>query len=123
MNAQRVIEIRESLGWTRQRLAKELHVHISTVLRWENNKATPTTHFAHLLEEIAESGEPDTVYSSDQVRALRSNFPGKKGAKQLAERLGVHWRTIYHWEEGVARISRANKIKLEALIKEEQLVS
>lgn len=123
MNAERVLEIREGLGWTQERLANELDVHISTVQRWENGKTKPYSRFARQLERIAVEGEAETVFSPQQIRDLRERLGyrslwGKKNLNAFADLVGVHWRTILHWEEGVSRPSRQSQARLEQLLQE-----
>lgn len=123
MNATRVAEIRNNLGWTQARLAEALRVTEGTVTRWENGQTTPSKRSAEDLERVAEEGVPETVFSKEQIRDLRQHFGyiGLKGARRLASEVGVHWRTVYHWQEGVLKPSRESQAKLEAVFKEAML--
>lgn len=120
MIPERVVAIRKHLGWTQERLAEELHISPSTVARWETGRVKPTQHFAHALEALIEGIDPVETMSTERIRALRTRlgYTGLKGAKELAKRLRIHWRTVYHWEEGVIPIGKEAQERLLELEQE-----
>lgn len=50
-------QIREQFGWSRQRMAEELRVHETSVIRWEQGGGGPAGHrledWAALLDRMA----------------------------------------------------------------------
>jgi len=52
MEPERIKKIRLSLGWSQERLARELGVSFSTVNRWERGRTTPSPLAAKSLEKL-----------------------------------------------------------------------
>ena len=52
--------IREAAGWSRQRMADELGVHIQTLIGWELGEGIPSRNniwpYAALLDRLARTG-------------------------------------------------------------------
>ena len=45
--------LREQLGWSREKLASELEVSVTTIWRWESGKSRPIPALAKQLEALA----------------------------------------------------------------------
>jgi len=52
MDPERIKKIRLSLGWSQERLARELGVSFSTVNRWERGRTTPSPLASKSLEKL-----------------------------------------------------------------------
>lgn len=44
--------IRASLKFTQQDLANHLHVHVSTVAKWEQGRVRPRPHFLEAIKKL-----------------------------------------------------------------------
>lgn len=53
MMAEEIKALRHRLGWTQERMARELGVSFATVNRWENGKATPSSLAEQALHRLA----------------------------------------------------------------------
>lgn len=53
MTAEEVKALREQLGWTQERMARELGVSFATVNRWEKGHTTPSNLAEKTLERLA----------------------------------------------------------------------
>jgi putative transcriptional regulator len=53
MNGEQIKALRKRLGWSQERLAREVKASWGTVNRWENGKSRPSQMAVELLERWA----------------------------------------------------------------------
>ena len=59
--------LRTKLGWSQERLARELGVSFSTISRWERGEGEPSPMAERLLQELSHRGVPADWPSADQI--------------------------------------------------------
>lgn len=58
MSKGEIKQIRKRLGWSQERLARELGLSFSTISRWERGESKPSPATQHLLNELVRSALP-----------------------------------------------------------------
>ncbi len=53
MTGKEIKELRKRLGWTQEKMAEKLDVAVSTVNRWEKNRARPSRLALRQLDRLA----------------------------------------------------------------------
>ncbi len=61
--------MRTRLGWSQERLARELGVSFSTVSRWERGDGEPSPMAVRLLQELSRQAASEAWLSADQIDA------------------------------------------------------
>ncbi len=74
MNPDRIKKIRLSLGWSQERMARELGVSFSTVNRWERGRTSPSPLAAKSLEKLDMINNND-VNGERQSLRLKAHCP------------------------------------------------
>ncbi|MGH2376190.1 MAG: helix-turn-helix domain-containing protein [bacterium] len=59
--------LRKRLGWSQERLARQLGVSFSTISRWERGHGEPSPMAEKLLQELQETAGADHWPSADQI--------------------------------------------------------
>ncbi len=59
--------LRKKLGWSQERLARELGVSFSTVSRWERGEGEPSPMAERLLEELSRRVAVENWPTADQI--------------------------------------------------------
>ncbi len=59
--------LRKTLGWSQERLARELGVSFSTVSRWERGEGEPSPMAERLLEELSRRVAAENWPTADQI--------------------------------------------------------
>ncbi len=54
MNIEKIREIRSKLGWSQEKLAREINVTLCTVNRWENGVSVPNPRSMKVLDMLAD---------------------------------------------------------------------
>ncbi len=62
-----VRSLRARLGWSQERLGRELGVSLSTISRWERGEGEPSPMAEKLLRELSRQAEPAAWPSADQI--------------------------------------------------------
>lgn len=62
-----VRSLRTKLGWSQERLARELGVSFSTISRWEHGEGEPSPMAERLLQELIRRAAPAGWPSADQI--------------------------------------------------------
>ncbi len=62
-----VRSLRNRLGWSQERLARELGVSFSTISRWERGEGEPSPMAERLLQELSREAVPAEWPSADQI--------------------------------------------------------
>jgi len=62
-----VRSLRSKLGWSQERLARELGVSFSTISRWERGEGAPSPMAERLLRELSRQAAPAGWPSADQI--------------------------------------------------------
>ncbi len=60
MTKQEIKQIRQRLGWSQERLARELGLSFSTISRWERGGSKPSPATQRLLNDLVQSIQPET---------------------------------------------------------------
>lgn len=58
MSREEIKKIRKHLGWSQERLARELGLSFSTISRWERGESKPSPAAQKLLNELVRSAIP-----------------------------------------------------------------
>jgi len=74
MNPEKIKKIRLSLGWSQERMARELGVSFSTVNRWERGRTSPSPLAAKSLEAMDKINTND-VNGERQSLRLKAHCP------------------------------------------------
>lgn len=92
-------KIRKSLGWSQERLAREIGVSFCTVNRWEKGRARPSQMALNALGELAtkSSGMP-----SDARNSTRVNMRCPISVKKTASNAGLG--------SGLSQVSSVNAV-------------
>jgi transcriptional regulator with XRE-family HTH domain len=73
MPKEEIKEIRKKLGWSQERLARELGLSFSTVSRWERGESSPSPAARRLLNQLVRSALPKAaperlaLFAADQI--------------------------------------------------------
>ena len=59
MTKQEIKQIRKRLGWSQERLARELGLSFSTISRWERGESNPSPAAQRLLNQLIQSVSPE----------------------------------------------------------------
>lgn len=59
--------LRKRLGWSQERLARQLGVSFSTISRWERGYGEPSPMAERLLQELQQKAGADDWPSADQI--------------------------------------------------------
>ncbi|MBI3997856.1 MAG: helix-turn-helix transcriptional regulator [Armatimonadetes bacterium] len=62
-----VRSLREKLGWSQERLARELGVSFSTISRWERGQGEPSPMAEKLLQELSRRVAAESWPTADQI--------------------------------------------------------
>lgn len=60
MSKEEIKQIRKQLGWSQERLARELGLSFSTISRWERGESHPSPAAQRLLNDLVRSALPKT---------------------------------------------------------------
>lgn len=89
MFKEEIKQIRKQLGWSQERLARELGLSFSTINRWERGKSKPSSAARRLLNQLVRSALPkaasdrQALFSADRIDL--SDITGIfSGAKDLS---------------------------------------
>jgi len=75
MGPERIKRIRTLLGWSQERLARELGVSFSTVNRWERGRTRPSPMASAGLERLSVSGKADAPVGKRKTFRLDVRCP------------------------------------------------
>lgn len=94
---------REALGLSQRDLARRLRVDRSTIEKWELGLHQPPLRYRRRIVEFVgadpEAGvEPEACTFGARLRQARIRLMLTQA--EMAERVGVNWRTVQKWERG-----------------------
>jgi ribosome-binding protein aMBF1 (putative translation factor) len=67
---QKVRKLRQIRGWTQEDMARQIHVSLSTIQRWEQKGAKPILHARRRLERLFRKAGMD---NESAIRATRND--------------------------------------------------
>jgi transcriptional regulator with XRE-family HTH domain len=103
------------LGLTQQTMARHLGCWYQSVASWERDESVPLPKRWPEIEAVLGPGlvpEPDGLQARVRTARLRLGLT----QEALADRAGVHVRTVRNAEGGQVRMNRRTKEGLEAIL-------